>query len=304
MADLLLALTSPAARGRLRAALGMDRASRGRHRVFWVPEDDDLEVHVATRPWDVVVLDPVGLKDGFASVRRLRTLYPSVQVIAYGEFSVIPAQQILEWAREGICAALSQGIDDDPGNIAAVINRTVHAGPLTQLAEDAANGSDPRVTALLRCALQHATQPLTVAQVSGLTGFGSRTLRRVLAHRGLPLPGELVAWCRVLHAARLMDDPGRSTDAVANVLGFSSPSDLRRRLRRLTGLTPSELLDLGGAPFIVDLFKKKMRRNGAVVSDPDTIDEAGDMTWDPLATLSWGERVKTRRRDRSAEAST
>jgi transcriptional regulator GlxA family with amidase domain len=85
-----------------------------------------------------------------------------------------------------------------------------------------------------------------------------RTLRRTLGRAGLPAPEELLAWRRLLHAGRLLDD-GRSADGVARTLGFSSGSALRKCLKRHTGLRPRELRRQGGFTVLAALFLGRCR---------------------------------------------
>lgn len=71
-------------------------------------------------------------------------------------------------------------------------------------------------------------------------------LSRVLREAGLPSPGQLLGWARMLHAGHWLPDPGRSGESVARQLEFANGSTFRRSLRTYVGLTPTELAASGG----------------------------------------------------------
>lgn len=84
------------------------------------------------------------------------------------------------------------------------------------------------------------------------------------ATRDFPPPELLLAWRRLLHAARVLDD-GRSADSVARAMDFSTGSALRKSLKRHTGLRPGELRRQGGFSALATLF---LRRCGGEAPAP------------------------------------
>lgn len=72
-----------------------------------------------------------------------------------------------------------------------------------------------------------------------------RTLLRWCRNAGLPATRPLLAWMRILLAAELLDDPGRTVSDVALSCGYSSDSTLRQALRTFLRLTPTQLRERG-----------------------------------------------------------
>ena len=68
-----------------------------------------------------------------------------------------------------------------------------------------------------------------------------RTLLRWCKRAELPPPRKLLAWMRILLAAELLDDPGRTVLTVAHACGYASDSGLRRVTQKFVGASPSEL---------------------------------------------------------------
>jgi AraC-like DNA-binding protein len=82
-----------------------------------------------------------------------------------------------------------------------------------------------------------------VADVARMFGIPRRTLDARLARLGLPSSGALLNRCRVLYAAALLRDPGRSVNRVSALMGFSSGPGLRNLIRRHIGVRPCDLRD-------------------------------------------------------------
>ena len=93
-----------------------------------------------------------------------------------------------------------------------------------------------------------------------------RTASRWCRRAGLPPPRNLLAWMRLLLAAELLDDPGRSVGSVALACGYSADSSLRLAFRRFVGKSPTDLRDTGRAfrvvadAFLAELAEARSRR--------------------------------------------
>lgn len=87
-------------------------------------------------------------------------------------------------------------------------------------------------------------------------GLSPATLLRWCAEAGLPVPRRLTMWLRVLFAAELLDDPGRSLLDVALTCGYSSDRALRRAIYALTGHAPRTLRHRGAFSSVANHFKR------------------------------------------------
>lgn len=72
-----------------------------------------------------------------------------------------------------------------------------------------------------------------------------RTLTRWCRRAALPPPRRLLAWMRILLAAELLDDPGRTVSDVALSCGYAADSSLRHALRSFLGASPRDLRATG-----------------------------------------------------------
>lgn len=82
----------------------------------------------------------------------------------------------------------------------------------------------------------------------------SKTLSAWCAAHGLPQPRRLFAWIRILLAAHLLEDAGRTRVTVAAACGYSTDRSLRRIIRRFVGPQPRRsLFDAAVTAFNVEL---------------------------------------------------
>lgn len=115
---------------------------------------------------------------------------------------------------------------------------------VTRHAEDRptprAVGKEPRAIKLARDFIQaHASENVTLAQLTSLTGLSSFHLVRVFtAHVGLP-PHAYLNQVRVNRARQLLAN-GRSIARVASETGFVDQSHLARHFKRLLGCPPGQ----------------------------------------------------------------
>ena len=101
-------------------------------------------------------------------------------------------------------------------------------------------GKEPRAVKLAQEFIRaHASENVTLAQLTGETGLSSFHLVRVFtAHVGLP-PHAYLNQVRVNRARKLLAN-GREIARVASETGFVDQSHLARHFKRLLGITPGQ----------------------------------------------------------------
>jgi AraC-like DNA-binding protein len=82
--------------------------------------------------------------------------------------------------------------------------------------------------------------PPSVAELAASVHMSERSLRRRLADMEVSVR-DVLAQVRTAQARRLLLDQDRSVAEVADLVGFSSPENFRRAMRRWTGTSPSAL---------------------------------------------------------------
>ena len=104
--------------------------------------------------------------------------------------------------------------------------------------------------ALIRSAPHH----LTVRHLARTLHVPCSTLLSRFQRAGLPSPKSYLAALRLLHAALLLEDTGRSVADVSYRLEYSSPQSFGRHVRAMLGVTASEFRRRLPFPVALDRF--------------------------------------------------
>lgn len=230
-------------------------------RVWPVADWDALERAMErVPPTAVVVVDPFPDADGPPDPRLqalLRAL-PSATVVAAFPVTARTARHLDTLARWGVADVLDLGREDTPVALRRRL-RMVQGRLVARLLERALPGSTPtRTRALLAVAAEAAASGGGSPELASALGVTERTVLRWCRRADLPQPRRLMAWLRVLLAADMLDDPGRTLAAVARACGYSSDTALRNTLRTFLGAPPTALrgtaLQTASSAFARELF--------------------------------------------------
>jgi RNA polymerase sigma-70 factor (ECF subfamily) len=231
-----------------------DRLLDGVHFASRWREIDDL---ARSFPGCPVVVDPECPghgRRGIDALRRLRAHNPDCPVIGYGR-----ARR--SWqndgclAREiGFFAVVSMGVDDHPGALRDVVLRAADCRETDILVRRVQKRSAPEMHRFLDLALHESVTHWTLACVAHKLGVGQRKLAEQCRAFGLPAPKRLMLLACVFHIERLARWSGHAHGSVALAVGFRRPSDYRRMVQRLLGVTPAELAARGGPDHLADVI--------------------------------------------------
>ena len=244
----------PVSRARLTDALRSEATVRNCERLIEVLAL--VEQGLAT----IVVLDHRDY-DGNAAlpvVRRLRDEYPSVPVVMYLPMVALASGAVMDYARAGVSQLVFQGMDDFKTSLRSAVDAAldqVSAGALSAELEPLIPST---IVPFLRYCLEHARRNITVEEVAAAMGVHRKTLVDRLKAARLPSPRAMLGWSRLLMAARLLEDPGRTIEQVALKLDFASGTALRNMFKRYTGLRTTEVRENGGVRCLLHAFKREL----------------------------------------------
>ena len=219
---------------------------------------------VAAPPSALVVVDPyAGENAGGQLAQELRGLlvdFPSLPVFAATEAGRGQRDDLRTMGKWGIVEVISIGHDDTP---AALLHRFRKATgrPLKVLLEGVLPAdTSSRARAIIDAAAETVTVAGHALDLAQGLGLSRRTLLRWTEAAEIPPPRTLLAWMRILLAAELLDDPGRSVLSVAQACGYSSDSGLRRVMQRFVGASPTQLRDRGAFARASKKFLEQLAR--------------------------------------------
>jgi AraC-like DNA-binding protein len=255
MADVLLLADSPAALDAVRRAVRAAGAAGVAHALRPVRSWAELCALAGAVRVGVAFVNPYhGGTFATAEIRRLRERHPSLELVAYADFTARPAADPFALALLGVRGVVPRGAPDEAALLAGCLDRAPGWTVLEPVIERLRELLPASVHGWLEPVLRSPLEPRTVPELARRAGCSPRTLRRTLCAAGLPSPEQLLAWRRLLHAARLLEDPARSAESVARTLELSSGAALRKTLRTMAGLRPRDLAARGGVRVVAARF--------------------------------------------------
>lgn len=193
-----------------------------------------------------------------AGIRHLRTAFPSIPVVVYLPVSAEVSGIVMEVAKAGVSQLVFQGVDDLKASLRGAIEAAVDQVTAADLCAELEPMVPPTVLPFLRYCMEHARRDITVEDVASAMSVHRKTLVDRLRAARLPSPRTMIGWCRLIAAARLLDDPGRTVEQVALKLDFPSGTALRNMCKRYTGLRTTEVRQNGGVRCLMHAFKGEL----------------------------------------------
>jgi len=230
---------------------------------------DELAAEMESAPPSLTVLADayLGRTPAQGPAPRLRELLwrrPSIPVIA-----ALPLRD--EWAEHasilfewGVSEVLDLDLETSPGAVWQRLRGT-RARPLKRRVEAVLSGyTSEYARNLVRAACETAVDGGGAADLSAIFGVEARTASAWCRREGLPPPRRLLAWTRVLLAATLLEEDGRSVVNVARSAGYATDHALRRAMREVAGGDPStveraHLFDRAAERFNAELREHRER---------------------------------------------
>jgi AraC-like DNA-binding protein len=254
-------------------ALVWDSASRARlvealrnqAAVRFCERQEELVTLVASGLASIVVVD-MRDREGvttLATVRGIREGYPSVPVVLYCALSPETSREVLEFARAGVNDLVLRGVDDLRVTLRTAIAAAQDHCSARFVLGELESLVPPNVVPILQYCLENGRRALTVEDVARALNVHRKTLVDRLSSAGLPSPSAIIAWCRLLVSARLLEDPGRSIEQVALLLDFPSGTSMRNMVKRYTGLKPGEVRENGGMRCVLHAFRRELSEAAA-----------------------------------------
>jgi AraC-like DNA-binding protein len=196
----------------------------------------------------LVVIDPLAAgAEGIAvdEVSRLVRRFPSLTVTAAVPVERGSEEQIRQLGETGV----AELIDLVEENTAVAVGQRLKATRGRRLRILLDRALPTRMSGLARSILAAGIDVVAAGgQGSDLAermNVTTRTLSRWCRRAALPPPKRLLAWMRILAAADLIDDPGRTISDVAASCGYAADTSLRHALRAFLGRGPRELREEG-----------------------------------------------------------
>lgn len=242
---------------------------QGRFRVDEVESWQALaEVLPSAHPTSVVVVDPYESQEApSAAFWKILEQFPSVAILPAFELHPERFAQAQAMAIAGASEFLNLN-REDTALLAAARIRSAFARPFKRRIEAALSrhaGVEART--ILLAAAEVCVRGDGPKELAAEFSVRSKTLAAWCDAHGLPQPRRLFAWTRILLAAHLLEDVGRTRVAVAAACGYSTDRSLRRIIRRFVGPQPRQpLFEAATKAFNAELRQRREDLRSAEVN--------------------------------------
>ena len=187
---------------------------------------------------------------------RVRAEYPGVALIGYCQPGHKHSTEILALARAGVHELVFRGIDDTT----STFQQTLARASQSSAAREGLNALRQVVAAeslwIVEACVQYAWPELNSRELAQALGMNVKTLVKHCRAGGLPSPGALLNWVRLMVVAYLLEAEGRALEHVAAAFGLESASPLRNLMKRYTGMRALEVRTNGGLRVIIEAFRR------------------------------------------------
>jgi AraC-like DNA-binding protein len=264
---LLVLHTNGAFRERIRRV-----GPRGFQCTFLASWDRLRQAVVDSPPAAIVIVDPY--LDSRAAdpqlspeLRALLWEFPSATVLAALEIRAGRSRDLRTLGEWGVTDIISL-VEDDTHEAIYRRLRSVEGRSLQTLLE---RTLPPLLSGRTRMLMMTAAEVVSVGgkarELARRLHLSERTVLRWSERGGLPPPRRLLAWMRILLAASLLDDPGRTVLSVAHACGYSSDSSLRRAMQDFLQTGPSALRREGAFAAASHAFLQELSQTRAQARD-------------------------------------
>lgn len=269
MARIFALLHDPTACARLHDAVRRERAAGAVHDVRLATDAAALGAWCAHEEVHAAVFDPFAPgapPPEFCSALHAR--FPALALLVYADLTRHAARYHDWLLRAGVREVVLLNEEDSPRGLRERLARGLLLPLYSTLLPKVQERFPAHLHGFGERPLRAAHRPPVVEDVVALDYRSERTLRRELERAGLPPLAQRLIWFRLLHAAHLLDDAGRTVGNVARTLGFASENALRNQLQRYVRRSPGTLRGCGARECAwVEFMARCGASNGKSVAD-------------------------------------
>lgn len=218
----------------------------------------------ADQPISMALIDlvPAGqTNEAFDWLRQLKRRFPSVSVVLYTAVPPARPRDLFEAGRFGLDGLIVADQDDEPRRLLSILEQAEARGVL-ELLQPAIAEVKPTVRDALLVAVTRAHQRLTPESLARILGLRRKVLSDRLVHAGFPTAQRLIAWGRLIVAAKMLEDHERTADSVALALDFPSGSAFRNTCQRYLRAAPQQIRARGGASYVIGSLIRHVQAAG------------------------------------------
>ncbi len=204
------------------------------HDVICADSWRELGSLVRQRPVTAAVADlhAEPRKDGVLRIFRLGENFPYTPIVAWGE---LDGRDLYRLGKAGATDVILSRDADNTQQVSEIIHAALERGIPTLIDLGLRVQLEDEARSLVRYAAERIPSRIQVPDLAAAYDASVSTLERRCERWGVPTPGRLLLWLRVLYGLHWLAEPGRSLESIADQLGYSSGAAFRRAIQATTG---------------------------------------------------------------------
>jgi len=193
----------------------------------------------------IVDADLPSRAEAMERMERLQLRHPTVGLVAFGDFGRATAD-VFRLGQLGVDGLVAAHSEDDAARVRDAVERSLTAARARRCAHLLKGRLDARGIRAVAWCVEHAPDAPRVPELAEAMATQPRRLASRLDGWGLPHPGRLLIWGRLLLAGALLARDGRTVEEAAYGVGYASASGLTRAMKREADATPGAMAKEGG----------------------------------------------------------
>jgi len=171
-------------------------------------------------------------KDGVLRIYHLSQDFPLTPILAWGE---LDGRDLYRLGKAGVTDVILAHDADNTPQVTEIIHKVLERS-IPHLVEAGLRDQLPvQALDLVRYAANRIPNRIQVPDLAAAFDTSVSTLERRCERFGIPTPGRLLLWLRVLYGLHWLAEPGRSLESIADQLGYSSGAAFRRAIQAVSG---------------------------------------------------------------------
>jgi AraC-like DNA-binding protein len=233
-----------------RSALG---AATQAHRLAWARSWRELDQLVKREPVAAAVADLHAErgKDGVLRVYRFARRYPLTPIVAWGD---LDGRDLYRLGKAGASEVVVSRESSNAPLVTDVLEDATSDLLAAEIDERLSQRVSEEARRLVQSAASRIPAGVQVPDLAAANGMSVSTLERRCERWGLPTPGQLLLWLRIVYGLKWLLEPGRSVESVAHQLDYSSGAAFRRAIKVTVGGKPTPLRNRRGLESALDAF--------------------------------------------------
>lgn len=210
----------------------------------------------------VIIVDLATLDKAEGAIRRIHTSFPSHPLVGYYDARGLQPRHFLTLAQSGLTDLVQFDVDDSKMLFGKILDNAARVSHARIIVDLVGKAMPVPMRSVFKFALEHAGRSMDVPELAASLGLSKRTLSWRMAQSEIPSPRIFLTWCRLLVAALLLNERGRTLDSVAEQLDFTGGHSLGAVFFRYMGrgimtLREEGVLDATVEEFLLALKGKR-----------------------------------------------